>query len=139
MIISRLSFDVIISLLNIKERDRRLIDSTLNALAISIKLNFFFIKVLITYFIIYNIVRILRRILKVLILLIIIALNLRKRLSILTIRVAIFEFNSRRSATLRYRRERSLKIILNMLILRLRILLTLILLITYFVVEAIFV
>ena len=74
-----------------------------------------------------------------LILFIIIALNLRKRFSILIIRVVIFKFNSRRLTILRRRRERFLETILSRLILKLDILLTLILLITCFNVEAIFI
>ena len=41
IIISRLSFDIIILSLNIRERDRRLINNTLNALTTSIKLYLF--------------------------------------------------------------------------------------------------
>ena len=40
-IISRLSLNIIILSLNIKERDRHLIDNTLNTLAINIKLYLF--------------------------------------------------------------------------------------------------
>ena len=59
-IISRLLFDVIISPLNMKNRDRYLIKNVFNIIMINIKLCFFFIKILIAYFVIRNVIRIIK-------------------------------------------------------------------------------
>ena len=100
--------------------------------------NFSLIRVAIARFIIYNIVYAFERALIIFILLIIKALNLEKRLLMLTFRVTFFKFISRRSKVLRYQRDRVFSIILNILILRLRILLIIISLITCFIVRVLF-
>ena len=58
VIISRLSFDVIISFFNMKDRDHYLIKGVFNVITINIKFFFFFIKILIMYFVIRNVIRI---------------------------------------------------------------------------------
>ena len=54
--ISRLLFNVIISLFNIKKRNRYLINNVFNVIIINIKLYSFFIKNSIAYFITYKII-----------------------------------------------------------------------------------